>query len=291
MNQSHKKSIWDKKFVGFNISSRLSDEGINDLAHMGVTCVRVGAVGLGDEIEFDLKELRTNTHKCIKELETLICKLESKSISIVFTLDKRLANVENWTNLVHMTNKHSNVIGYDLINEPSTDGYLPEMSEQIRLSDTNKILDVYNEIIAAIRAIDTFTPIILESLYWAHIDMLKYLVDCLHERVDSNLYENIILSYHFYEPKILTTHVFNKERYTFPGNVPIHKYNHSEQLYWDEMKIRDTFKCALEYALSKGFRVFVGEIGISRNVKGAEKYLKCCVEACVKMETPCCLFR
>ena len=57
----------------------------------------------------------------------------------------------------------------------------------------------YKKLILNIRELDKETPIKIESTYWAHINTLKYLVDC-----EQNMDKKIILSFHFYEPKLLT---------------------------------------------------------------------------------------
>ena len=53
-------------------------------------------------------------------------------------------------------------------------------------------------------------------------------------------------------------------------------HSHKKSI-WDTKFVG--FNISKRLALSKGLRLFVGGIGISRNLKGAEKYFESCVEA------------
>lgn len=94
-----KRSQLEKKIIGFNINSKIIDSDIEYLEKIGINCVRVGDVGLGDEINYKFSGLNTDKFKTLCDLEYLVKKLLDKSINLVITLDNRLATVENWVSI------------------------------------------------------------------------------------------------------------------------------------------------------------------------------------------------
>ena len=107
----------------------------------------------------------------------------------------------------------------------------------------------------------------MESTYFGSRITIPFLIDRLKEC--ENLDQNIILSYHFYEPSYLTTYQQINNSIEFPGYVPVYKKNiFLEKIYWDRDSIKKILNESIEHAHKNGFKVFVGEFGISRVVRG-----------------------
>jgi hypothetical protein len=115
-----KKGFWNKVFLGFNISSNINETDVEDLAKAGVKCVRIGAVGLGDKIDYEFKGFLLEPEIELKKLDKTCSLLKSHDIKVVLTLSRELASPQIWRLVAQYFNSVDNVIGYDLINEPFT---------------------------------------------------------------------------------------------------------------------------------------------------------------------------
>ena len=124
--------------------------------------------------------------------------------------------------------------------------------------------------IKAIREVDKVTPILIEPSYWAHIHTLSKLpIDRLLE-IDSN----ILVSFHFYEPQVMTFRDKNKNRFSFPSEIPVYpEIEYSEVITIDDKFIRDKFTDAMEWSNKNNVQLVLGEFGISRDIVGAQHYL------------------
>ena len=80
-------------------------------------------------------------------------------------------------------------------------------------------MTTYKDMIKAIRQFDQATPILIESSYWAHVDFLDKIDIQQLLSVDNNL----MFSFHFYEPQQLTCRSKNNNRFQYPGNVKLLK--------------------------------------------------------------------
>lgn len=108
-------------------------------------------------------------------------------------------------------------------------------------------------------------------MFWANISTLTHLNIDKFKQIDNNL----IASIHYYLPQALTWRSHNKGRYTFPGDVPIYEnLDHPENIHWSPEFIDKDIKFINKWTSSTGIPVFIGEFGITREVKGAELYLK-----------------
>ena len=113
-----KQSKWDTRFLGFNVSSKLSEEDMNYLKLINVNTVRIGAVGTGDEIDFDLSSFLSEPYQTLLRLKNLCKELKKISISVILTLIKNLALPHIWELISKEMTSCENIIGYDLINDP-----------------------------------------------------------------------------------------------------------------------------------------------------------------------------
>ncbi|CAG2113775.1 unnamed protein product, partial [Medioppia subpectinata] len=272
----NKKQFWDQLFVGFNISSEISAESVEVLAEMGVKCVRIGAVGLGDKVDYEFKAFLNDRDEEMKRLKQTISLLKSKDIRVVFTLKNGLSSPEIWEFIAKNLYSEKYVVGYDLINEPFT-----PFESQYEFEDNDpgmsELMVNYTKIIQSIRSVDKMTPIIIESSYWANVDTLSNLsIDKLIEMDD-----NLMVSFHFYDPQLLTQRQRNQNRYSFPSQIP-----DFENIKWPKMTtidgnfINDKFLSAIQWSKKFNVKLVLGEFGISREVSGAHKYLDSIMKTC-----------
>lgn len=116
-----KVAFWDAPpQIGFNISSTLDMEGIAALKRTGAKCVRIGAVGVGGVMFFELSRFLTSPQEELARLEKVVGNLEEAGIDMIVTLERRIASPETWKLIAGKLKFFGNVVGYDLINEPFT---------------------------------------------------------------------------------------------------------------------------------------------------------------------------
>ncbi|CAF5147494.1 unnamed protein product [Rotaria magnacalcarata] len=154
----------------------------------------------------------------------------------------------------------------------------------------------YAEIIDAIRHEDNNTPVIIESSFWANWRALHFLKFdrgplSLHAN-DADLFK---VSFHMYEPRLLTTHRFNHGRFTYPGIVPNYDGPYALSEEWNSSRVSSLFDdieliITQVLGLKSKHQVLVGELGISRNVSGASEYLRDLLSECCKRSWSTCLY-
>lgn len=185
-----------------------------------------------------------------------------------------------WQELAARLKKYPNVVGYNIINEPHPEHFNKKYSFWKRdLIDWYKTIEntpadlnfFYNKIILAIREVDKKTPIILETgLYgtpWA-FDYLKKFDD-----------PNLIYSFHMYEPYNFTTFRINKNKFAYPGTIPIEEINAEFKL--NKKGLKEFLNPVIEWTEKNNIpatQIWVGEFGCSRKIIGAEKYLADLIE-------------
>lgn len=147
----------------------------------------------------------------------------------------------------------------------------------VLLLEMTSVIQKYTNMIQSIRETDTVTPIILEPTFWGRVHALNKFPIGEILKLDSNL----VFSVHFYEPMTLTSRIRNKGRYAFPCAVPWYDdVEFSEDTFWDESSITALIHKAKTWAVTNGVRMFLGEFGITRDIEGAESYLKAVMKAC-----------
>jgi hypothetical protein len=199
-----KKEFWDRREVGFNVSSKLDLAGIESLVRAGVTAVRVGAVGIREASDYDLCGFLTDPEAQLRRLAEFVKRLGDRNIRVVITLDRRLANEDAWRLIAAEFSASANVVGYDLINEPFTEAetgmHWTDVAESPDIEGVDVVVRRYETLVSAVRQVDAVTPIVIEPTFWAQVAAVpKMPVERLLE-LDANL----IVSFHFYEPAMLT---------------------------------------------------------------------------------------
>ncbi|CAL8113046.1 unnamed protein product [Orchesella dallaii] len=277
-----KQDFWNlPPQIGFNVSSTIDKEGIKDLIKLGTKCVRIGAVGVGEHTIFELSGFLTEPETELEKLSRAVEELGNVGINVIITLERRLVSPQTWQLIARKFATYGNVVGYDLINEPFTehenDLHWMEVANDVGDDDLPKIVDMYKDIINSIREVDAITTIVLEPTFWGRLDgLFKFPVESIMQ-LDSN----VVFSFHFYEPMMLTSRCRNKGRYTFPCSVPWYEnVDYSEESLWDDDAILTKMQKAKLWAEEKGVRIFLGEFGISRDIGGAPSYLRAVMKAC-----------
>lgn len=186
-----------------------------------------------------------------------------------------------WKILAKELKDHPAVVGYNLLNEPHPECLFDihnyneidfkKWYETVKNSPADLNI-FYTEIVEAIREIDPFTPIIIDTGLYAIPGAISYLMP-----IDDN---NILYSFHMYEPYAYTTRRVNNKRFTYPGHIPL-KYDQDwfdpkSTVYWSFETLEQFFNPVLSW--QKKFNVpssqiLVGEFGCDRTVEGADKYL------------------
>lgn len=183
-----------------------------------------------------------------------------------------------WKELARRLRDHPTIVGYNLINEPYPEKAPPQFPDwytgnyekwydEVRdsASDLNAF---YEKTISAIREVDSSTPIVIDSGYYATPWAFKYL-----KAMDD---KNVIYSFHMYEPYAFTNYE-NEGKYQYPGKSPIGESEQTTALHWNRKQLREFLSPVREFQKKRGIpssRVFVGEFGSCRRNIGADKYLR-----------------
>ncbi len=189
-----------------------------------------------------------------------------------------------WKELASAVKDHPAIMGYNLLNEPH-----PERAEGIeepgkkfnewraRTRGTAADLNVfYHTVTAAIREVDSKTPIILDGCFHASphgLQVLKPTDDPLE-----------MYAFHFYSPWNFTTFRVNKGRFEYPAKMP-GKMQKPEP--WTPEKMKEQFGPAVRWAKDNKVprsRILLSEFGCDRRVKGAEPYLRDVLKAANKQQ-------
>ncbi|CAM4962881.1 unnamed protein product [Rotaria socialis] len=306
-----KTAIWQSSFIGYNVPMCLTVADMRDLQHMNVRVVRLGACCTTiweDTQETNISDLAYLLPQCmgcisssaLQRLVSYIDLFSKHNIQVILTLHRHLASPQIWQQLAAVLGKINNVIGYDLINEPYTASDEQKCVDDLFLSDhssdDNKLMIYYAEIIDAIRREDNNTPVIIESSFWANWRALHFLKFdrgplSLHAN-DADLFK---VSFHMYEPRLLTTHRFNQGRFAYPGIVPNYDGPYALSQEWNSSRVNSLFDdieliITQVLGLKSKHQVLVGELGISRNVSGASEYLRDLLSECYKRNWSTCLY-
>lgn len=183
--------------------------------------------------------------------------------------------INYWKDLASHLKGHPALVGYNLVNEPHPESYhkkhnfwkrdLVEWYERVKGGPGD--LNLFNQqMVSAIRSIDSEMPIIVESGLYATPWAFDYL-----EPIDD---DKIIYSFHMYEPYVFVTRRLNQDRYVYPGIVNVKGLDTPFVLNKDGL--RDFLEPVNEWARKHNIpsnRIWVGEFGCDRRLEGAEDYL------------------
>ncbi|ODN06542.1 Malate dehydrogenase, mitochondrial, partial [Orchesella cincta] len=180
--------------------------------------------------------------------------------------------VKFWQVLASELKDNPGIRGYDILNEPHLENLIinsknPRLSisssPKVKLEELPYILlQFYDLVIQAIRQVDQVTPIIIESSNYGdplYFNQLKPLVS----------YQNILYSFHMYEPFAFTNVMINKGNFSYPGLVLGE--------YWNKTRLEEYLEPVkafqIRYNISDD-KILVGEFGAVRHSKGVDRYLK-----------------
>lgn len=182
-----------------------------------------------------------------------------------------------WKEVASHLKDHPAIVGYNIINEPYPEKAPPRFLDWYtenyeawygRIKGSASDLNLfYERIVSAIREVDSVTPIILDSGFYATPWAFKY----LRALKDTN----VIYSFHMYEPYAFTNYE-NEGKYQYPGEIPIGE-ELTESKKWDRKQLSDFLLPIREWQKKWSIpssRIFMGEFGVCRRNAGGDSYLK-----------------
>lgn len=168
-----------------------------------------------------------------------------------------------WKNLAQELRDYEIVVGYNILNEPHPERLFDQKNCHISSVEQKKIqkmlFDFYNLVIGEIRKVDANTPIIVDSSAYGDPNAFKQL-----RKLDDN---NVIYSFHMYEPYEYTNHKLNAGTYVYPGDM--------DGQNWDYEALHKYMEPVIEFQRAHAIpsnRILVGEFGCYRKQKGLPEY-------------------
>lgn len=194
--------------------------------------------------------------------------------------DKRYWNQSAafWRDLASALKDHPAVAAYNLINEPAPEknGGLPEHASaeamrawyQRELGGARDLPLLYTQIVAAIREVDPYTPVMLDAGWYAAADAFAYWPAPLAD-------SRVLYSVHMYEPYAATSapNLTRATAYAYPGSVPFA----GQTQRWDAQRVAEYLRQPLRWAAAMKLptsRLVVGELGCMRRLPGCQQYLE-----------------
>ncbi|GAB7533060.1 cellulase family glycosylhydrolase [Pseudomonas sp. 3A(2025)] len=183
-----------------------------------------------------------------------------------------------WRDLAQALKDHPAIAAYNLINEPAPEKHsdLPEHAELTQMHQwyareqggPRDLPAFYKTLVAAIREVDTKTPVMLDAGWYAAADAFGYWPAALAD-------ERVLYSVHMYEPyaAISAPNLQRKQPFTYPGVVPFA----GEPRLWARAQVAAWLQQPLDWAKRVGLapsRLVVGEFGCMRRLPGCRQYLE-----------------
>jgi endoglucanase len=180
-----------------------------------------------------------------------------------------------WRQLAGRLRGHPAIVAYNPLNEPHPErsfGFeepgAPGYEDwRRRAKGTPADVDAFNRrLVAAIRASDPVTPILLDGPFYASPEGLSLLEPVEDART--------LYAFHFYEPWEYTTFRVNKRRFAYPGRMPCGPDEKTAEWTIDSLRARvvPTVRWAAGHGIPRS-RMVAAEFGVSRRVEGALAYL------------------
>jgi len=189
---------------------------------------------------------------------------------------KFMAQAERfWTQLAAELKDHPAIVGYNPLNEPHPergDGVSDFWTQDIvkwyerRRGSTFDPNEFNRRMVAAIRRVDTNTPIILDAAIYAAAPAFAIL-----EPVND---AGVLYSVHMYEPYEFTNLKQNAGRFKYPG--PVEVGDAKQRIEWNIAELEKFLKPVADWAQRhqvSANQIFVGEFGCNRTIPGAKEYL------------------
>jgi hypothetical protein len=277
-------------FFGFNVSSRLYQQDVVDLQRLGIKTVRLGSVG-SREADFEFSAFIEKPAEQLQELRAIIELLKTAEINAIITLHRDIASAQLWSLIAAEFFQDSNVVGYDLINEPYTVEESKLHWSELSTASNHELTDYIETIISfihSIRCFDRHTPVIVEPTFWGSTYALTALSPFINtlKSVDAN----IVVSVHFYNPSKLTARYQNRNQFGYPDKIPVYDSDSSEVAQWDDHLVGKYVEEVRQWQTDNDVKVFVGEFGIARETPGAADYLRAVGLACRANGLSCLLY-
>lgn len=183
--------------------------------------------------------------------------------------------IQFWRELALALRGNKAIVGYNIINEPHpevTFGYqyltakdYPDYTKKVAgtLAD---LTIFYQKVVDAVREVDPHTPIILDVGMYADPRSFSYFQPVRGD--------NILYSFHMYEPYFYTNKKLNNGQYTYPGKLLIK--SKSQPIYIDKYQLQSRYFRPI-VAWQKRYqvpssRIFAGEFGGNRATPGLQAY-------------------
>lgn len=155
---------------------------------------------------------------------------------------------EAWRKIAAHYRGNPQIYGYDLLNEPVAESYLPGVKNPWKV--------MAERLTKAIRQVDPETPVIVA---WHQCE--PFPVEDAH----------VIYTPHFYSPHAYTHQgVLGQVRWSYPGVI--------DGVYWDKEQLRVDMKPVIEFQKKHNVPIFVGEFSVIVWAKGGDQYLKDTIE-------------
>ncbi len=182
-----------------------------------------------------------------------------------------------WQELAQRLKNHPAIVGYNILNEPHPElasGYRDEQFFDFTkwyasVRNTAADLNHFNaSLVAAIRAVDKQTPIIIDCGLWAAPAAIGYLTPVKDDKV--------LYAVHMYDPYEFTSDKPINQGAQYPGKVFKTVGDKAVAITLDETELKKILSSIIvwqkQYKIESN-RIFIGEFGIRRKVKGAANYL------------------
>lgn len=181
-----------------------------------------------------------------------------------------------WHELAGHLKNHPAIVAYNILNEPipekgtglaedgPADRYLPWYQKYKGTS--HDLPAFYSTVIQSIREVDTATPIMLDSGWYAQPNAFVHWPPFEDDK--------ILYSFHMYEPYQFTSfrNFRDQRNLVYPGKVPYA----GQKMDWNRQQIENYFTPFFHWAQAQGIpnsRLVNGEFGCYRRNEGCQSYL------------------
>ena len=183
-----------------------------------------------------------------------------------------------WKAIATRLKNHPAVVGYNIRNEPSPELVEPKLADWYtgdyeawykKLKGTPADLNrFYLKVVSAIREVDSLTPIVLDSGFYATPWAFKIL-----EPIKD---AHVLYAFHMYEPYSFTAKT-NQGKYTYPGPAPVGEDEHAKIVNWNRGELKKFLEPVVQWQKKNHVpsnRIIAAEFGGYRMNHGVDSYLK-----------------
>lgn len=281
------KNVWKRKQVGANVFNHdINEAYVKALREFGINFVRIAFdkfatqhrdflfgncdnyIALVDE---DLVRLKATLDIFAKyEIKVIVTFLSlpgsrwrqnnygNDDLRIWKEEKFRKQAVAFWKDLARALQGHPAIVGYNILNEPH-----PQKLYKNALCDKDKteialmLHDFYTQVVQAIRLIDDNITIVLDSSDYASPEAFEYFYPINDD--------NVVYSFHMYEPQDYTNRLRNNGKVKYPNNL------------LNKSTLQEILHPVLAFQKKHNIpsdKIFVGEFGANRLSLQVEIYLK-----------------